>query len=152
MATVLFHRSSGRRVGGLRSDVHLIYVNRRAAAAVLIHSTTAAPSAICCVSRLSVFCPRPTTHHDSTAGSRCHVPRSRRSKLMLSFAALTTLHSRKFYMSHFSTHYPEPTLPTAPPPGHLRRNSYFTFGQRTDSCTTAASPCPGSFLSEAERR
>ena len=38
MAEVLFHRSSGQQLGGLRSDAHLKTVNREATAAVLIHS------------------------------------------------------------------------------------------------------------------
>ena len=38
MAEVLFHRSSGQQLGGLRSDVHLETVNRQAAAVLLIHS------------------------------------------------------------------------------------------------------------------
>ena len=39
MATAHFDRSSCVWVGGLRSDVHLIYVNRRLVGGVLIHSS-----------------------------------------------------------------------------------------------------------------
>ena len=38
MAKVLFHRSFGQQLGGLRSDVHLKTVKRQAAAVLLIHS------------------------------------------------------------------------------------------------------------------